>query len=79
MVPEFEMASFEMALGQISEPVQTQFGYHIIQLTEKEDGGVLDLEEVSFDIMKELTMKKQSEIYTNKVETLKGKYAVEIL
>lgn len=78
MVPEFEMASFEMGLGEISQPVQTQFGYHIIQLTEKEDGGVFDLEEVSFDIMKDLTMKKQSEIYTSKVETLKEKYAVEI-
>ena len=79
MVPEFEMAAFEMAIGEISQPVQTQFGYHIIQLTEKEEGGVLDLEEVSFDIMKDLTMQKQSEIYTNKVETLKAKYAVEIL
>ncbi|MFM8320154.1 MAG: peptidylprolyl isomerase [Chloroflexota bacterium] len=32
MVPEFSTAAFAMEVGQISEPVQTQFGYHIIRV-----------------------------------------------
>lgn len=79
MVPEFELAAFNMAPGEISQPVQTQFGYHLILLNEKESGGVLDLDEISLDLMKDLTMKKQSDLYSAKVEVLKGQFTVEIL
>jgi len=33
MVTEFDQASFSLGVGQISGPVQTQFGYHIIKRT----------------------------------------------
>jgi parvulin-like peptidyl-prolyl isomerase len=38
MVTEFEDAAFAMQPGEISAPVQSQFGYHIIKLTDKEQG-----------------------------------------
>lgn len=31
MVPEFETATFALQVGEISPPVQTQFGFHIIE------------------------------------------------
>lgn len=35
MVKSFDEAAFSMTEGQVSEPVQTQFGYHLIKLTGK--------------------------------------------
>jgi len=35
MVPEFEKAAFGLEIGKVSEPIRTQFGYHLILVTEK--------------------------------------------
>ena len=35
MVPEFEEVAFALEIGQVSEPVRTQFGYHLLKLEER--------------------------------------------
>jgi len=35
MVPEFDEASFSLEIGELSEPVQTQFGWHLLIVTDK--------------------------------------------
>ena len=47
IVEEFAQVAFAMEVGEISEPVKTQFGYHIIKVTEKEDGKDVSYEDVS--------------------------------
>ena len=37
MVKEFEDACFSMEVGEVSAPIKTQFGYHLIHLTDKKD------------------------------------------
>jgi peptidyl-prolyl cis-trans isomerase C len=34
MVPEFDQAAFSQPIGEISEPIKTQFGYHLLVVTE---------------------------------------------
>ncbi len=50
MVHEFDQKAFSMEVGQLSEPVKTQFGYHIIKLTDKRPATTKTLAEVRSQI-----------------------------
>lgn len=54
MVPEFQNAVEDMAAGAVSEPVQTQFGWHVIKLNETRDTEPPSLDEVRADIVGQL-------------------------
>ncbi len=79
MVPEYDAVSFEMSEGEISEPVQTQFGYHLIRLNSKTEGGEAVYEEVKDRVQKELLTQKQREAYVAKIADMKAKHSVEYL
>lgn len=79
MVPEFEQAAFEMQLGEISKPVKTQFGYHIIRLDEKNAAKDATFEESKEEVEKQVVLAKQQEKYMDKINALKEVYKVEIV
>ncbi|MGL4346418.1 MAG: peptidylprolyl isomerase [Cellulosilyticaceae bacterium] len=78
MVPEFEAATFAMTPDQISEPVQTQFGYHIIQLHSLTGGDDVEFDAVKDQVKQYYTSVKHNEIYNAKQDELKAKYTVEL-
>ena len=65
-IPEFETAVFTQPLNQVSEPLKTQFGYHLIQVQER---GIIEFDKVKADLEKE----KASEIATEQVKALHDK------
>ncbi|MGL5749935.1 MAG: peptidylprolyl isomerase [Paraclostridium sp.] len=74
MVPEFEEAVFTMNNGEVRGPVQTQFGYHLIKVEDRVEGGQSELEEVKEEISKSLMYQKQNAAYSAKLEQLNKKY-----
>ena len=51
MVPEFAEAAFSQKPGEISGPVRTQFGWHVIKVTDKKPAGTVPFEEVKEQII----------------------------
>ncbi len=72
MVPEFEAAVFALqATGDLSGVVESQFGYHIIQLQEKKPASIRSFEEVKDELIKEVSTNVKHEArvaYAQKVQ-----------
>lgn len=76
MVPQFEEAAFALEAGEVtSEPVQTQFGFHVIKVEEVRPVAVPPLEQVSGQIAQQLLQQK----YINLVKELREGMEIEIL
>jgi peptidyl-prolyl cis-trans isomerase D len=58
MVPAFEAAAFALETGKVSEVVESDFGYHLIQTYDRKPAGVLPFEEVKDKIRATLAMEK---------------------
>lgn len=72
MVKEFDERVFNMEVGEISEPVQTNFGYHIIKLTDKMEYPSFDEDK---DELKTLYQKQRYQIdYRAMIDTLRKRY-----
>jgi parvulin-like peptidyl-prolyl isomerase len=65
-------------MGQTSDVIHTQFGYHVIKLTDKREPGAEDFEKARGKIESELKKKKRAELFDKLVTDLKNKYGVFI-
>jgi len=78
MVPPFEQAAFALAVGQTSELVTSDFGFHIIRVTDKQPGRTQTLDEVRPEIEQYLVGQNREQQTRLFVEALKAKGKVEI-
>ncbi len=71
MTKSFEDVAFEMEVGQISDVVETEYGYHIIKVTDHREEGTIPYEEVKEKIMEFLVNQKKNEFAQGYIEKLK--------
>src|SRR6185312_7524812 len=64
MVPEFADVAFKLDKGQISEPVHTQFGWHVIKVEDKRKKPAPSFDEVKQQIEQYVTRKAQADLVT---------------
>jgi peptidyl-prolyl cis-trans isomerase C len=78
MVPPFEQAAFALSVGQTSDLVTSDFGFHIIRVTDKQPGRTQTLDEVRPEIEQYLVGQNREQQTRLFVEALKAKGKVEI-
>ncbi len=76
MVKEFADVAFTLKKGEVSAPIKTKFGYHIIEVVEIKEKSTRPLDEVRTSIENKITQEKKSRIFKEYVNGLKKKIKV---
>jgi len=79
VVPEFGKMAFSQKVGTISPLVKSQFGTHIIYVTDKAAAGLQPFSEVKADLKRFLTIKQKNETIHNLVDGLKSSAKIEFI
>jgi len=77
MVPEFADAAFSQKVGTVSEPVRTQFGWHVIKVTDKKPAGTVPYDEVKKQLVAYLKTDKQRKAVQEMLKTMRDSAKVE--
>ena len=77
MVPEFDKAAFSLKKGEVSDVVQTQFGYHIIYKADEKAGGAQTLVDVHDQIKDLLRHEARGRAMDAFVEDLRKQAKIE--
>ena len=77
-VPEFEDAVFVMKKGELKGPVKSQFGYHLIKLTDRLEPTLRQLRDVKNFVEQRLVGEKRSRAFKDLVEKLKAGAKIDV-
>jgi peptidyl-prolyl cis-trans isomerase C len=77
MIPAFEEVAFALGTGEVSDIVETKFGYHLIEVTGHKEEGVVPLEEVKEQVALYLGNQKQQKVIGEYIQTLRAGAMIE--
>ena len=78
IISEIGEVVFALELGEVSDIIKTEFGFHILKVLDKKPEIIKPVEEVKEDIIENLLPLKQREAFDNLLEELKSKVTIEI-
>ena len=78
LIPEFEKACFELELGELSDVIKTQFGYHVIKLTDRKSPEVQEFSRVENIIRKDLERKRKTQLLEDLIADLQNNTKITI-
>ncbi len=77
LVPEFEDAASKLKVGEVGGPVKTRFGYHIIKVTGRKEGQVVEFDKIKDMLSQRVAAEKQKEVFDSYIDGLKKSYSVD--
>jgi peptidyl-prolyl cis-trans isomerase C len=77
-IPEIDEAVFALNIGELTDIIKSDYGFHILKVTEKKPESIKTLEEVKDEIMQTLLPEKQKDAFDNLLTELKSKVEIEI-
>lgn len=78
LIPEFEEECYKLKVGEVGDVVKTQFGYHIIKLTDKKNPEVQEFSAVKDMIKRELIRNKKKELLEKMMTDAKSKAKIVV-
>lgn len=77
MVREFEDPAFSLAVGVVSEPIKSPFGFHVLKVTDSRPAGVQPFEEVRDEIRRSLAVRKAQEEIRKEADAFVARLATQ--
>jgi peptidyl-prolyl cis-trans isomerase C len=80
MIPEFEDVVFELKLGEVSDVVESEFGYHLLKVVDIRDARYkLEFEDVRMEVANHLLLEKREAVYDSLIASLREEADIEIM
>ncbi|MCZ6767428.1 MAG: peptidyl-prolyl cis-trans isomerase, partial [bacterium] len=80
MIPEFEDIVFGMKVGDVSDVIESDFGYHVLKVTEIRDARFkLSYEDVKQEIANNLMLQKRETVYDSLVASIRSRASIRIV
>lgn len=77
MSPEFEEVAFSLKKGEISKPVKSRYGHHIIKVTDRKEGNTVEFSRVKDIIIQKLEQERQQTAFNQYIDRIKNDYPVK--